>query len=284
MLNKPACNWILIKDNVSDKVGALVAPVCDDALSAEFELHSLLPHALTRGIVLDLQNSLETSLCRHELEDRVHDQSATHLALESGGFEPGPDLETLTREIDGVLDVEESRSFADLLELCASECFLNDDVQKVLRRCVFRVLEAFVKLHLALSRFADDDGVLCAPVQGRKVNVLFKLLKSIDLAAGNSVKAKCGIQRLPLEAADLLNEVGVPHLHSQDFNLVRVSKHVATESEAVLVAHHFDLLLRDHGNQSRGGKLRRGRLNRFAAEISWTRCHYFLGLVHRWSH
>ena len=256
MLHKPARHWILIKDDISDKVSALGAPICDDAFTAKFELHPLLPHALTGGFILDLQNSLETSLGRHELENRIHDQSASHLALESGSFEPGPDLETLTRKVDGVLHVEESRSFADLLELCASESLLNDDVQKVLSHRVLGVLEAFVELNLALSRLVDDDGVLSALVQRWEVNVLFKLLKSIDLAARNNVHAECGLKSFFLEAADLLNEVGVPHLHTQDLNFVLVDKHVATKFQAVLVAHHLDLLALDHGNQSSGGKLR----------------------------
>ncbi len=90
--HKPARYWILIKDNIIDKVSALVAPVCDDAFTAKFELHPLLPHALARGFVFNLQNSIETTLGRHELEDRIHHQGAPHLALKCGSFEPGPDL------------------------------------------------------------------------------------------------------------------------------------------------------------------------------------------------
>jgi len=59
MLDEPARHWILIKDNISDEVGPLVAPVCDDAFAAKFQLHTLLPHSLARRLIFDLQNSLE---------------------------------------------------------------------------------------------------------------------------------------------------------------------------------------------------------------------------------
>ena len=55
-------NGILVKFDVSDDVGPLVAPIGNNGLSTEFKLDTLLKVVLVLGLVCDLVDSLEACL------------------------------------------------------------------------------------------------------------------------------------------------------------------------------------------------------------------------------
>ena len=62
-------------------IGALVAPIGNDRVARELHLDKSLELALVTTIVLDLDDAVKTSFCRHELENRVHDECTAHLTL-----------------------------------------------------------------------------------------------------------------------------------------------------------------------------------------------------------
>lgn len=77
-----------VKNNISHKVGPLVAPVSDNTLFAEFKLYHLFESVLAIwNFLFDLNNPLQTRFCGHELENGVHNECTPHLALESRCFE-----------------------------------------------------------------------------------------------------------------------------------------------------------------------------------------------------
>ena len=72
----------LLKVNVVNDVGALGAPVSNDALTIELKLYCLLELVLTVSSTLQLVYLFEACRGRHELEDAVDGERAAHLCLE----------------------------------------------------------------------------------------------------------------------------------------------------------------------------------------------------------
>lgn len=61
---------VYIEHNISDEVGSLVAPVCDDRLVTELKSSYLLPTVLVAlAIVFYFEKSLETTFSGHKLEN-----------------------------------------------------------------------------------------------------------------------------------------------------------------------------------------------------------------------
>ena len=74
---------VLSPDDLVDVVGALVAPIGNDRATSELGLNSKLELRVLLILLLELDNAIEASFSGHELEDGIHDQGTSHLALES---------------------------------------------------------------------------------------------------------------------------------------------------------------------------------------------------------
>ena len=64
-------------------------------------------------------------------------------------------------QLDGVLCVEKTRHFTNLLQISISEGLLDNDVDQVLGHRIVLVLELAFKLNDALGGFIDANLVLC---------------------------------------------------------------------------------------------------------------------------
>jgi hypothetical protein len=62
--------WVNIEHHICDKVGPLVAPVCNDWLLTELQACNLFKAVLiTSTLIFDLHDSLKTTFSRHELKN-----------------------------------------------------------------------------------------------------------------------------------------------------------------------------------------------------------------------
>ena len=86
-------DWVLLKVNIVDDVGPLVAPVSDDALVTELEADDLLELVLAVAVLPDLIDPLETSLGCHKLEDVIDGEGAPIFTLEGRCLEARPDFD-----------------------------------------------------------------------------------------------------------------------------------------------------------------------------------------------
>lgn len=137
---------VRIEVNILNIVGALVAPVCDDGLSLELLADTLVPLLQIFGAPLQLDNALEASRSRHELEDGVHDEGTADLALEGRSLKTLPDHKACST-VNRVRDIKEARGLADLLKLGVTESRLDDDVEQVLGDRVVRIVELLAQSH-----------------------------------------------------------------------------------------------------------------------------------------
>ena len=155
MLKGHGC-WVYIEHNISDEVGSLVAPVCDDRLVTELKSSYLLPTVLVAlAIFLYFNKSLETTFSGHKLENWVHHKSAAELTLESWSLETWKDLQLRLLKLDRILDIKEARHFSNLLQVGLSESLFDDDVDQALGDRVVSVLKLIVQLNNSLSRLAN---------------------------------------------------------------------------------------------------------------------------------
>ena len=86
-------DWVLLKVNIVDDVGPLVAPVSDDALVAELEADDLLELVLAVAVLSDLIDPLEACLSCHKLEDVIDGKGAPIFTLEGRCLEARPDFD-----------------------------------------------------------------------------------------------------------------------------------------------------------------------------------------------
>lgn len=79
-----------VKDNIVNNVLALVTPVSNDTLVAELHFAALNPLMLTllSKFIFQFNYTIETTIRRHKLKNRIYNQSATKLTLEGRGFKP----------------------------------------------------------------------------------------------------------------------------------------------------------------------------------------------------
>ena len=147
---------VYIEHNISDEVGSLVAPVCDDRLVTELKSSYLLPTVLVAlAIVFYFEKSLETTFSGHKLENWVHHKSAAELTLESWSLETRKDLQLRLLKLDRILDIKEARYFSNLLQVGFSESLFDNDVDQALGDRVVSVLKLIVQLNNSLSRLAN---------------------------------------------------------------------------------------------------------------------------------
>jgi hypothetical protein len=82
---------VCVKDNIINNVLTLVTPVSNDTLVAKLHFAALNPLMLTllREIIFQFNYTIQTTIRRHKLKNRIHDQSAPKLTLKGGGFKAG---------------------------------------------------------------------------------------------------------------------------------------------------------------------------------------------------
>lgn len=149
---------VLIKVDVVDNVGALVAPVSDDGLPTELISDYLLVVVVGLCVLLELANPPETGGCAHKLEHIVDHERQPHIGVHSGCLEARPHLDV--PEHKRVRDVEEARRTTNLLEPTSfTESLLNDDVQQGLLHVIVSILPLFVssERHVADGGYIDGD-------------------------------------------------------------------------------------------------------------------------------
>jgi hypothetical protein len=81
---------VSVKDNIINNVLALVTPISNDTLVTKLHFASLNPLMLTLlgKFIFQFNYTIETTIRRHKLKDRINNQSATKLTLEGRGFKP----------------------------------------------------------------------------------------------------------------------------------------------------------------------------------------------------
>lgn len=88
IVREEGLQWGCLEIDVLDEVAATVAPVSDDWLAAELEPGYSLRLVLAVSLLLDLVETVQTGLRRHELEDIVNGKHTPKLTVVGRGLEP----------------------------------------------------------------------------------------------------------------------------------------------------------------------------------------------------
>jgi hypothetical protein len=170
----------------------------------------------------DLLQALQTGGGRHELEYVVDGESAAESTLEGRRFESLPDFKTLLVQHHWVVRVEEARRFADLLQVSAAECLLDDDVDQLLLHIVVLVAERAIEHEWGLRGLVDRDDVLLTPEHGLEREVFFDLVDRVNTLTGADVVAETSLESPRLCPHDAMHLVSVPDWHWGDVQGVLV--------------------------------------------------------------
>jgi hypothetical protein len=238
---KHVLDRVRVEVNIINVVGAFVSPVRDDGLALELCTNLLLEHWGTLGVLLYLNDAVKACLSWHELENRVHHKGAADLALESRGFEPLPNHEALACIFNGVGNIKEARCFANLLEGSVTESCLNNDVEQILSHWIIRVVKLLTQADLALCVLANKHSVLLRLVNHTKADIFIKFSHSVNLLTRTDVQTECHIHFPAAGLHDLVDQTGVPNLHTMNIKHVLVHHSALTKLELVLIADHLDV-------------------------------------------
>ena len=153
--------------DVVHMVGALITPIRDDRATTKLQPDQLLELIVRGGIMFDIPDAVKAGCRRHELEDVVDSECASHLRLEGRSLEARPHLKANPLHKNRVIDVEKTRRTTKLLQAGLPERLLQNDVDQVLGHIIILVLEILRQVHLRLGLFVDRD-LCCLPTIDRR--------------------------------------------------------------------------------------------------------------------
>ena len=141
----------------------------------------------------------------------------------------------MSREIDRVHYVKESRRATDLLQAGVSKSLLDDDVDQVLGDRVVLVDEVRGQVHSGALVFVDLDDTSGTTVDCCPLKSLIDLMNSIDGLARDNILPKSLLESHPLGADDGVDLVGLPELVGLDVEDVLVDKQVCSQGQLELI-------------------------------------------------
>lgn len=175
--------------------------------------------------------------------------------MEGGGLEARPHAQTNSVEVDGLVDVEEARRAAELLEVGLTEGLLQDDIDQVLADVVVLIVEVVRQVDLHTRVLVNHDLCLLSSKRSLEHQGVLQLRESVDRLATDDIGTKSLLEGGLLSFDDVVDTVRLPVFIWLDLQHVLVDASVLAQSQPVLVREEAHLRLFRGGGSCLGPRI-----------------------------